>query len=935
MTEESNITGSNIVKISIESEMKKSYLDYAMSVIVSRAIPDVCDGLKPVHRRILYSMYETGTYCNKPYKKSARIVGDVMGKYHPHGDSAIYDALVRMAQDFSMRVPLIEGQGNFGSMDGDSPAAMRYTESRLQKISHSLLDDIDKETVDFRENYDGSLSEPVVLPAKYPNLIVNGASGIAVGMATNIPPHNLGEIISGTIAYIDNNQLTIDDIYTHIPGPDFPTGGIIVGYSGAKSSVYSGRGSVIIRAQTHFEQLKSGKESIVMTEIPYQVNKSRMIEKIAELVKDKRVEGISDLRDESNKKGIRVVIELKRDANREVVLNQLFSYSQMQVSFGTNLLALNDGKPELMNVLDVIRAFVKFRENVVTRRTLYLLNKARAKAHLLIGLVLAVDEIDKAIAIIRGSKDTAEARINLLKEKWDATKAENLISLVADDNNIIVDGKCYLTEIQVNAILDMKLARLTGLERDKLEAELMELKGKIEGYLKILENRQMILNIIKAELLEIKENYATPRRSIIEQSELETDIEDLIAEEDMVVTVSVGGYIKRVSLDQYKAQKRGGKGRNALSQKVDDNLIDMFVTTTHTPVLFFSNIGKVYRLKAYKLPIGSPTAKGRSLVNILPLADNEKITNILPLPKDASLWPDLNLLFATTNGNIRRSDMADFSNINANGKIAIRLDGSDSLVGVQFCDDESQILLASKFGKSIRFGLDKLRVIKSRTSAGVRGIKLSEGNKVISLTILNELSIPREQKELYLSIALDDRKTLSALEEFDANSVPEIEGLPKELIYEMAQKEEYILTITENGYGKRTSSYEYRSTNRGGSGIINIVTSERNGDVVASFPAFDDDEVIIMTDKGKLIRCSTVDIRIAGRNTQGVTILRTDKQEKVVSVCKIQKSEEAEDDSEVLASQEDDEGVGNVADVTLAPSEISDSEDNAPDVTGE
>ncbi|MBT4922172.1 MAG: DNA gyrase subunit A [Rickettsiales bacterium] len=935
MTEESNITGSNIVKISIESEMKKSYLDYAMSVIVSRAIPDVCDGLKPVHRRILYSMYETGTYCNKPYKKSARIVGDVMGKYHPHGDSAIYDALVRMAQDFSMRVPLIEGQGNFGSMDGDSPAAMRYTESRLQKISHSLLDDIDKETVDFRENYDGSLSEPVVLPAKYPNLIVNGASGIAVGMATNIPPHNLGEIISGTIAYIDNNQLTIDDIYTHIPGPDFPTGGIIVGYSGAKSSVYSGRGSVIIRAQTHFEQLKSGKESIVLTEIPYQVNKSRMIEKIAELVKDKRVEGISDLRDESNKKGIRVVIELKRDANREVVLNQLFSYSQMQVSFGTNLLALNDGKPELMNVLDVIRAFVKFRENVVTRRTLYLLNKARAKAHLLIGLVLAVDEIDKAIAIIRGSKDTAEARINLLKEKWDATKAENLISLVADDNNIIVDGKCYLTEIQVNAILDMKLARLTGLERDKLEAELMELKGKIEGYLKILENRQMILNIIKAELLEIKENYATPRRSIIEQSELETDIEDLIAEEDMVVTVSVGGYIKRVSLDQYKAQKRGGKGRNALSQKVDDNLIDMFVTTTHTPVLFFSNIGKVYRLKAYKLPIGSPTAKGRSLVNILPLADNEKITNILPLPKDASLWPDLNLLFATTNGNIRRSDMADFSNINANGKIAIRLDGSDSLVGVQFCDDESQILLASKFGKSIRFGLDKLRVIKSRTSAGVRGIKLSEGNKVISLTILNELSIPREQKELYLSIALDDRKTLSALEEFDANSVPEIEGLPKELIYEMAQKEEYILTITENGYGKRTSSYEYRSTNRGGSGIINIVTSERNGDVVASFPAFDDDEVIIMTDKGKLIRCSTVDIRIAGRNTQGVTILRTDKQEKVVSVCKIQKSEEAEDDSEVLASQEDDEGVGNVADVTLAPSEISDSEDNAPDVTGE
>ncbi|MBT4990042.1 MAG: DNA gyrase subunit A [Rickettsiales bacterium] len=934
MTEDNNITGSNIVKISIESEMKKSYLDYAMSVIVSRAIPDVCDGLKPVHRRILYSMYETGSYFNKPYKKSARIVGDVMGKYHPHGDTAIYDALVRMAQDFSMRVPLIDGQGNFGSMDGDSPAAMRYTESRLKKIAHSLLDDIDKETVDFNENYDGSLKEPQVLPAKYPNIIVNGAGGIAVGMATNIPPHNLGEVISGTIAYIDNNNLTIDEIYDFIPGPDFPTGGIIVGYSGARSSVFTGRGSVVIRAKSHFEQLKSGKESIIITEIPYQVNKAKMIEKIAELVRDKRVEGISDLRDESNKKGIRVVIELKRDANREVVLNQLFSYSQMQVSFGTNLLALNDGKPELMNVLDVIRAFVKFRENVVTRRTLYLLNKARSKAHLLIGLVLAVDAIDKAISIIRGSQDAAEARIKLLKEKWDATQAENLITLVADGNNIIVDGKCYLTETQVNAILDMKLARLTGLERDKLEAELMDLKSKIEEYLMILENRQMILDIIKAELTEVKENYATPRRSIIEESELEHDIEDLIAEEDMVVTVSVGGYIKRVSLDQYKAQKRGGKGRNALSQKADDNLIDMFVTTTHSPVLFFSNIGKVYRLKTYKLPAGSPQAKGRSLVNILPLSDDEKITNILSLPKDASLWPDLNLLFATANGNIRRSDMADFANINAGGKIAIRLDESDSLIGVQFCNDESQILLASKFGKSIRFALDKLRVIKSRTSAGVRGMKLVEGNKVISLTILNELNITREQKELYLSIALDDRKTISSLEEFDATSIPEIEDLPKELIYEMAQKEEYILTITENGYGKRTSSYEYRSTNRGGSGIINIVTSERNGNVVASFPAFDDDEVIIMTDKGKLIRCSTQDIRIAGRNTQGVTILRTDKQEKVVSVCKIQKSEDESDDSEVLDSQEDDEVENNIVDITNITSDES-FDDNLEDASDE
>jgi DNA gyrase subunit A len=907
MTEENKIPSSDIVKISIENEMQKSYLDYAMSVIVSRAIPDVCDGLKPVHRRILFSMFETSSYYNKPYKKSARIVGDVMGKYHPHGDSAIYDALVRMAQDFSMRVPLIDGQGNFGSMDGDSPAAMRYTESRLEKISHSLLEDIEKDTVDFQENYDGSLKEPVVLPAKYPNILVNGAGGIAVGMATNIPPHNLGEVIDGTIAYINDENISIEDIYQYIKGPDFPTGGIIVGHSGSKNSVSTGRGSVIIRSKTHFEQLKSGKESIVVTEIPYQVNKAKMIEKIAELVRDKKIEGISDLRDESNKKGIRVVIELKRDANREVILNQLFSYSQMQVSFGTNLLALNDGRPELMNVLDVIRAFVKFRENVVTRRTLHLLNKARAKAHLLIGLVLAVDAIDKAISIIRSSKDTADARINLLKEKWDATKAANLIALVADDNNIIADGKCYLTETQVNAILDMKLARLTALERDKLEEELMELKGKIEEYLKILENRQMILDIIKSELTEINDNYATPRRSIFEESELEHDIEDLIAEEDMVVTVSVEGYIKRVLLDQYKAQKRGGKGRNALSQKADDNLVDMFVTTTHTPVLFFSNIGKVYRLKTYKLPLGSPQAKGRALVNILPLVENEKITNILPLPKDASTWPDLNLLFATANGNIRRSDMADFANINAGGKIAIRLDDSDSLIGVQFCDDASQILLASRHGKSIRFGLDKLRVIKSRTSSGVRAMKLLGDNKVISLTILNELNASREQKDLYLSIPLDNRKLISSLETFDADKVPEIEGISKQMVYDMAKKEEYILTITENGYGKRTSSYEYRSTNRGGSGIINIITSERNGSVVASFPAFDDEEIIIMTDKGKLIRCSTHDIRVAGRNTQGVTILKTDKAEKVVSVCKIQKTEGESDDTEVLASMEDDD----------------------------
>lgn len=895
----------NLVPVAIEDEMKKSYLDYAMSVIVSRAIPDVCDGLKPVHRRILYAMNETGCHFNKPYKKSARIVGDVMGKYHPHGDGAIYDALVRMAQDFSMRLPLIDGQGNFGSMDGDAPAAMRYTESRLAKVSSKLLDDIDKDTVDFHENYDGSEQEPDLLPAKFPNLLVNGAGGIAVGMATNIPPHNLGEVIDAVCAYIDNHDITVEELFALVPAPDFPTGGIILGRSGSRSAALTGRGSVIVRAKTHFEDINSGKTAIIVTEMPYQVNKAKLIEKIAELVRDKKLEGITDLRDESNKKGVRVVIELRKDIIPEVILNQLFTYTQLQISFGVNMLALNNGRPEQMNLRDVVSAFVEFRENVITRRTIYLLNKARDRAHLLIGLTLAVDSIDEVVATIRASKDTTEAKQKLLAKKWHAVAAANLIELVGDAKNEVIDGKCYLTEEQVQAILDMRLARLTGLEREKLANELVEIKKEIEFFLELLGSREKILNLMKTELTEIREEFATPRLSQIDENEFEHDIEDLIPVEDVVLTVTVEGYIKRVPLSTYKAQKRGGKGRAGLKKEEDDILAEMFVASTHSPVLFFSNFGKVYRMKAYKIPLASPTSKGRALVNIFPLEKNEKITNIMPLPRDQAEWDNMNLIFATANGNVRRSDMDDFKRINANGKIAIRLDEDDSLIGVNFCSDADHVLLASLQGKSIRFPLEKLRVIKSRTSSGVRGMKLAKGDKVISQTIINGTEFDSELKLQYL--ALDKELRTQIKESADLSLIPEQindAAVDKEKLHALAESEEYILSITENGFGKRTSSIDYRITNRGGSGIINILTSERNGDVVASFPANDEDEIIIMTDKGKLIRCGVKDIRVAGRNTQGVTLLKTEKGEKVVSVALVPDSGEDEGVEEGSEEQE-------------------------------
>jgi DNA gyrase subunit A len=900
-------TPHEIVSVSIEDEMKRSYLDYAMSVIVSRAIPDARDGLKPVHRRILYAMHESGCDWNKPYRKSARIVGEVMGKYHPHGDSAIYDSLVRMAQPFSLRLPLIDGQGNFGSMDGDSPAAMRYTESRLAKAAHSLLSDIDKETVDFRENYDGSEMEPVVLPAQFPNLLVNGAGGIAVGMATNIPPHNLGEVIDGCCLYIDNNDITAEELMEVVQGPDFPTGGIILGRSGIRSAINSGRGSVVIRGKASIEEIRPGKMAIVVTEIPYQVNKAKMVERIAELVREKKLEGISDLRDESDKSGVRVVVELKRDAIGEVVLAQLYSYTPLQTSFGVNMLALDYGRPKLMNLKDVLASFVTFREEVITKRTLYLLSKARERAHVLIGLSIAVANIDEVIRLIRSAPDPATAKASLMERDWDAENVRSLIALVDDTGNEITDGKCYFTEAQAKAILEMRLQRLTGLEQDKINNELTELATEITDYLEILGSRTRLMTILRDELLAIKEQFATPRRTAIEISEFEHDIEDLIQKEDMVVTVTMSGYIKRVPLSTYRAQRRGGKGRSGLTMHDEDITTDVFISNTHTPMLFFSTAGKAYKLKVYKLPLGSPQSKGRALVNIFPLAEGEKINNVMPLPEDESLWDSLHIMFATASGNVRRNDLSDFKSVQSNGKIAMRLDEGDSLIGVHVCQDSDHILLASREGKCVRFPVDAVRVFKSRTSDGVRGMKLATHDKVISMSVLKGTESSMEKRDAFLRVPVDIRMQLASLPE-DGDATTLVTGLDSPLSAEelltMAREEEFILTITENGYGKRTSAYEYRITNRGGSGIVNIITSERNGAVSASFSIHEADQIMLITNKGKLIRCPVHDIRIAGRNTQGVTLLKTATEERVMSAARIADNDEGDDGLEDEENQE-------------------------------
>ncbi|MDA7705644.1 DNA gyrase subunit A [Rickettsiales bacterium] len=903
-----NIVASNkeIIPVNLSSEMKKSYLDYAMSVIVSRAIPDVCDGFKPVHRRILYVMYEGGYDYNKPFKKSARIVGEVMGKYHPHGDSAIYQSLVRMAQDFSMGVMLIDGQGNFGSIDDDPAAAMRYTESRLQKISHIMLEDLDKNTVDFMPNYDGSEQEPMVLPARFPNLLVNGSSGIAVGMATNIPPHNLGEVIDGLLAYIDNNDLTVADLLQIIPGPDFPTGGVIYGKSGFTNAANTGRGSVIIRGKCNVEE-KGKKISVIISEIPYQVNKAKLVEKIAELVKDKKIEGISDLRDESNRDGVRIVIDLKRDAISEVIINQLYNYTELQKSFGVNMLALNYGRPELLNLLDVIRIFAKFREDVVVRRTNFLLNKARDKTHILIGLAVAVANIDEVVALIRSSKDTAEAKEKLLSRNWPAQDVQTIIALIQDRSNVIEDGKFYFSEIQAKAILDMRLAKLTGLEMDKIDGEIKELAKKIAGYIEILSNRDVLINIVKQELIEVKEQFAVPRRSQIEESELESNIEDLIPKEDMVVVATMNGYIKRVPLSTYKAQNRGGKGRSGMDVKDEDIAINIFVANTHIPILFFSDKGKVYRMKTYKLPLTSPQAKGRALVNLLPIEQDEKITTILPLPEDQESWKDLNIVFATASGKIRKNSMDQFADIRTSGKIAMKLENGEALIGVNICSDDNDIMLSTKNGKSIRFSSESLRVFQSRNSTGVRGIKLEKDNEVIDMSILKHSEADMLTKEKYLKIPTNKRielkdalifnediKNNKEIDLIDAipKKLPKIDSdLSQEQVQQMALDEEFILTMTENGFGKRTSAYEYRITNRGGVGITNIITSKRNGAVVASFPIDHKDQVMLITDNGTLIRTKIDTVRVSGRNTQGVTLIKTTS-EKVSSVARIAGSQE-------------------------------------------
>lgn len=890
-----NINYQDLVPVSIEDEMKRSYLDYAMSVIVSRAIPDVRDGLKPVHRRILYSMYEAGYHSNRPYRKSARIVGDVMGKYHPHGDAAIYDSLVRMAQDFSLRLPLIDGQGNFGSMDGDPPAAQRYTESRLAKASHSLLQDIDKDTVIFSPNYDGSEVEPSVLPAIFPNLLVNGSGGIAVGMATNIPPHNLGEIIDACCAYVDNTDIELTELLLIVKGPDFPTGGVIMGSGGIRAAYSTGRGSILIRGQAEIEDWGKN-QAIVITEIPYMVNKARLVEKIAELVREKRLEGITDLRDESNKAGVRVVIELKKDAAAEVILNQLYSYTQLQTSFGVIMLALDNGLPKVMNLKEVIEAFVKFREVVITRRTIYLLGKARDRAHILVGLRIAVNNIEEIIRIIRGSSDPNQAKEQLMQKAWNVETIVDLIKLVDDRAQISTEGgiTCHLTELQAKAILEMRLQRLTAMEKTKLEEDLTELSKEITGYIEILGSREKLLSILKEELLAVKEEFSTPRLTKLEEANFEHDIEDLIPREDMVVTVTLSGYIKRVPLATYKAQHRGGKGRSGLSMRDEDVTAQVFVGSTHTPMLFFSNTGQVYSLKLYKLPLGNPQNKGRPIINILPLKEGERITNIMPLPESQDELDNLNIMFATAKGNVRRNDLSDFKRIQSNGKIAIRLDEDDSLIDVKVCREEDNILLATKKGKAIRFPVSGVRVFRSRTSDGVRGMRLANNDQVISMTILKGVSYTPEEREAYLSIPLETRLEIAKGADFSLQEL-DVSTLNKERTAEMAVREEFILTVSERGFGKRSSAYEYRVANRGGSGLINIGLSTKIGDVVSVMPVAMSDELMLITDLGKLIRCKLESVRVTGRNTGGVILFKTDTDEKVVSASLIADNSNSEE----------------------------------------
>ena len=872
--------------------MKRSYLDYAMSVIVSRALPDVRDGLKPVHRRILFSMHENGYDWNKAYRKSARVVGDVIGKYHPHGDQAVYDALVRMAQDFSMRMQLVDGQGNFGSVDGDSAAAMRYTEVRLAKPAHKLLENIDEDTVDFQGNYDNTEKEPVVLPARFPNLLVNGGGGIAVGMATNIPPHNLGEVVDATIALIERPEMTIEDLIEILPGPDFPTGAIVLGRAGIRSAYTTGRGSITMRGRVKTETVRGGREALVITEIPYQVNKASMVERIGELVREKKVEGIAEVRDESDREGYRVVIELKRDAMSDVVLNQLYRFTQLQTTFGANMVALNGGRPQLLNLKDMLTAFVAFREEVIGRRTRYLLAKARDRAHVLVGLAIAVANIDEVIALIRAAPDPATARARLMERAWPAKDMAPLIELIADPRHVLLeDGTYRLSEEQARAILDLRLQRLTALGRDEISDELNKLAAEIADYLEILASRERILAIVKLELEEVKAEFATPRRTEILDLDGEVDDEDLIAREDMVVTVTHAGWIKRVPLSTYRAQRRGGKGRSGMATKDEDFVVRLFVASTHTPILFFSSRGQVYKTKVWRLPLAAPQARGKALVNMFPLEAGERITSILPLPEDEADWAELDVMFATTGGNVRRNALSDFTQVNRNGKIAMKLDEGEGIVGVDTCTIGDDVLLTTALGQCIRFPVPEVRVFKGRDSMGVRGITLAESDHVISMAILRHFEATPDERSLYLK----QSRLMRGETEADAGSDEEATTASAQLDTEryaiMSEAEQFVLTVSVNGYGKRTSSFEYRTTGRGGKGIVAMSTGPRNGELIASFPVEHADQIMLVTDGGQLIRCPVDGIRVAGRSTQGVIVFDTAESEKVVSVERIREEE--------------------------------------------
>ncbi len=889
MSDENNQSGGlppvnpqGVAPISIEEEMRTSYLSYAMSVIVSRALPDVRDGLKPVHRRILFTMDENGFTPDKPYKKSARIVGDVMGKYHPHGNLAIYDALVRMAQDFSLRLPLIDGQGNFGSVDGDPPAADRYTESRLAKAAMPLLDDLDKDTVEFQPNYSNEFSEPTVLPAKYPNLLVNGAGGIAVGMATNMAPHNLGEVIDAVLAVMDKPEITLDELLPIIPGPDFPTGAIVLGRVGIKSAFATGRGSIIMRARVEVEDIRKDRQALIVTEIPYQVNKALMIERIAELVREKKIEGISDIRDESSREGMRVVIEIKRDAEPEIVLNQLWRFTALQSSFSVNNIALANGRPEQMTLMDLLTQFIAFREEVITRRTKFLLKKARDRAHVLVGLAIAVANIDEVIRLIRASKDATEAREALMGRDWPARQLEPLIALIADPRHRLkTDGTYRLSDEQARAILDLRLQRLTQLGLEEITEELEKLATEIKDYLEILGSRERIRAIIKTELAQIKTDFATPRRTEIVDNEGEVEDEDLIQSEDMVVTVSHAGYVKRVPLSAYRAQRRGGKGRAGAAVREEDFVTKMFVANTHTPLLFFSSEGMVYRMKVWRLPLGNPQARGKALINILPLSQNERITTLLPLPDIAEGAEKPFLMFATQSGNVRRNELEDFEQINRNGKIAMKLEEGDAIIGVDLAQEQDNVVLTTAQGQCIRFEVTDIRVFRGRESDGVRGIRLENGDKVISMSIIKHFEATPQERAAFVkmsrAVAGDDSNG-------DEDDTPVETVLSQERYAQMSAAEQVILTISENGYGKRTSAYEYRVSGRGGKGITAMAVNDRNGPLVASFAVEENDEIMLVTDQGQMIRCPVHDIRKTGRSAQGVIVFDTADDEHVVSV---------------------------------------------------